>query len=94
MEKKQLKRIIEDLDSLSTDLYVAKTTIDKRRIEKRIREAKNAIADYAHNLPSEVKAYLEENVGVNALHFQWADGDIGNCIIALGNWLKTLPEEE
>ncbi len=84
--------VIADLEELRVNLYLAERTIDKRSRGKRIREAKRAIADYAHNLPSEVLGYLDTTVDVNALNYQWVESDIDRSIKALKEWGATIPE--
>lgn len=91
MEKNSLKMIVSELEELQTNLYLAERTRDKLSREKRIREAKIAIADYALSLPGEVLGYLDVNVATNALNYQWVRGDIGRCIKALKEWIDSIP---
>ena len=91
MEKYSLMMIVSELEEFQTNLYLAERTRDKRSREKLIREAKIAITDYAHSLPSEVLGYLDVNVATNALNYQWVRVDIGRCIKALKVWIDSIP---
>lgn len=93
MEKIILDSIIEELDRLYTDLLIAKHTLDRRRKEKNIREAKQAISTYAQSLPQEVLGYLDTKVGSNVLNYQWCATDIEASISFLKEWRKSLPDE-
>ena len=79
MQKDSLIRILGILRDLNSQLYLASRTRDKRRIDKRIRNAKTAISDYANGLPDELKVFLEGVVGANPMSYQHTD-DIGQCI--------------
>lgn len=92
MEKHTLKMIVSELEELETNLYLAERIRDNRSKEKRVREAKIAIADYAHSLPSEVLGYLDTTVAPNALNYQWTKGDIGRCIEALKDLIASIPD--
>jgi hypothetical protein len=92
MEKYSLEMIVSELEELETNLYLAERTRDKRSWEKRVREAKIAIADYTHSLPSEVLGYLDTHVATNALNYQWVRGDIGRCIKALKVWIDSISD--
>lgn len=78
----ELTRIKRKLSELDDALFIAKTTLDKRKREKNLNDISRAIADYAHNLPDEVIVYLEK-IGANVLHFQHAQDDIDRCIKAI-----------
>ena len=92
MQKSYLEMVITKLEELRVNLFLAERTMDNRRRCKSIRETKRAIADYAHNLPSEVLGYLDTTVDVNALNYQWVESDIDRCIKALQDWRDSLPE--
>lgn len=94
MDINRLIQIREDLKELRRDLAFAKMTKDGRSREKRIREARLAISDYAHSLPSEVQGFLYTQVDVNALSYQWADGDIGRCIDEIDKCITKLSKTD
>lgn len=86
-----LELVLEKLKILSDNLYLAERTIDKRRKDKNIREARTAIYDFASSLDGEVKGYLDREVGVNALAPKW-EYDIGDAIRAIEEWINKLEE--
>lgn len=86
MEKASLDSIIEMLENLYANLYIAKRTKDKRKIQAKINKAKEAIVTYKRSLPDDVIAYLEEKVNPDVMSFQWAEDDIVKCIEALKRW--------
>ena len=93
MDTNRIIQIKSDLDELWRELLIAKQTRDSRSRDKRIREAKTAISNYAQHLPSEVLGYLDAHVGTNALDSKWVDDDIHKCIDALGEWKDSLEKD-
>lgn len=93
MKKSELTIIVDRLKELQKELLIAKTTIDKRSQNKQVNDARKNISVYAYYLPNEVKAYLFEEVDLNAMSYQYAEGDIKRCIIALEEWMQSLPED-
>ena len=87
MNKGYVRIVIEELEGLRANLYLAKRTKDGRSREKNIREAKLAISNYAAGLTNDIRGFLDTEVDANALSFKWADGDIDRCIRALKDWL-------
>lgn len=92
MNKKELEAILRDLRNLQNNLLLAYMTKDRRCKDKRIREAKLAISDYAHYLPEEVACLLWNKVDVNPMSYQYAVSDINRSITVIEEWIKTLPE--
>ena len=74
----QLTTIHERLDELNKKYLIARTTKDKRRREKAIREAKK-IEYFSAFIPYDIKKIFDDKVGANSLNFQHAD-DISQCI--------------
>lgn len=89
MSIEELKTVRDRLWLSYERLYSAKRTIDKRSRDKRIRNEKVAIAEYATMLPSEVKVAFEDKVGANPLSYQHSD-DIGQCIGIIDEWIRQL----
>lgn len=89
MNRDYVKSVIVDLEELRAKLELAKRTKDGRSRDKNVREAKKEISNYANGLPSDILGFLDTEVDVSALSYQWADGDIGRCISALNNWMAS-----
>ena len=83
----QLEIVHAKLDELNTNYLMAYNTIDKRKREKAIREAKNNIDSYSRYIPDEIKEIFDDQVGANSLNFQHAD-DISQCIEILEKLIK------
>lgn len=92
MNKRELEAVLKDLRKLQNNLLLANKTKDRRCRDKRIREAKLAISDYAHYLPEEVACILWNKVDVNPMSYQYAENDIKRSITVIEEWIKTLPE--
>lgn len=75
----QLTTIYARLEELYTKYLIAKSTRDKRKRDKAIRDARNDISSYSAFIPFEIKEIFDNKVGANSLNFQHAD-DIGQCI--------------
>lgn len=86
----KINLIVEELEMLENNLFVARNTKDKRSRSKNIREATSKISDFANTLPSEVLDYLSVTVGVNPLNYQHAENDIGRSIEVLKGWRTQL----
>ena len=93
MNKKEVEIIVARLKVLKNNMLFAEMTIDRRCHDKRIRDARRAIADYAYYLPGDVKGFLFTEVDVNAMSYQYAEGDIGRCIKALERWIIEHPDD-
>ena len=92
MGKTLLQDILEKLKELEEQKFLAETVRNGRIREKRIKEAKLKISNYAKFLPSEVRGYLGFNEKADALCYQFADEDISKCVLAIENWIKEKPE--
>ncbi|MBR4438826.1 MAG: hypothetical protein IKS79_06985 [Bacteroidales bacterium] len=90
MKKAELEAILKDLKELQRQLIFARMTKDRRSREKNISEARLSISNYACRLPDEVKCVLEDKVDVNAMSYQYAEGDIGRCIPEIEGWIKAF----
>lgn len=91
MKKSELESILNDLRELQRQLIFARMTKDRRSRDKNIREARIAISNYAYFLPDEVKCFLYDKVDVNAMSYQYAEGDISRCISEIEDWIKSFP---
>ena len=94
MNNNYLKAVKTRLEELRNDLYIAEKTKDKRSREKRIREAKLAISDFANTFPNELQGTLNVRVGGNSLSYKWVEGDINRCIEVIQEMIEEAPEEE
>lgn len=83
----QLEVVHVKLDELHTKYLSARSTRDKRRREKAIREARNDIDSYSRYIPHDIKKLFDNQVGANSLNFQHAD-DISQCIDILEKLIK------
>ena len=93
MDKNEAEVILARLKDLRYDLQFAEMSKDRRSRDKKIRDARRAIADYAYFLPSDVKGFFYTEVDVNAMSYQYAEGDIGRCIMALEKWIIDHPDD-
>ena len=87
MHQEEVIMIVARLKELKNNLLYAEMAKDRRSLNKRVRDARRAIADYVYSLPSDVKGFLYTEVDVNAMSYQYAEGDIGRCIKALEMWI-------
>lgn len=92
MTKESLISYLNELNELWMDLRNAEVYPDGRSRTKKKRDARSAIWEFAHNIPEEIRLYLDNRIGVNALLGHHAEGDIGECVKALRAWIDSMPE--
>jgi len=88
MDKEYLQFVLGRLEELKEQLYLKYLITNTRKREQEVCGVKSSISDFTSQLPSELKAYMERVVGVNALDYQWVDSDIESYINELNKLIK------